>query len=621
MIIPLFSIGQQGKSSTVTAQSHTNVYAEISVDADKSNIAFYGTPGLVLFADFGDTPHRGAIAVGDFIYTVHRGTFWELNNAGVRVNRGSLSTTSGRVQMAFNGQQIAMVDGTNMYVYMTNRTAQTISGIVNTGTLATVTTASPHLRYTGETVTVTGATPSAFNGTFVITVTSPTTFTYTMLSNPGVAVPISTITRVTTTATLTTTAPHNRSTGDTITVSGATPAAYNGTFVITVTGASTFTYTMLSDPGGNATVVGSYVVVSSKATVVGSYSVVSSFVTVSSGLFENPADITFQDGYGIASFANSGQFQISSSYDFTTWDALDFATAESNPDNVIRVIADHGELVLSGSETTEFWGNSGALDFPYSNIRGSTIEFGCAAKYSLTKYDDSLIGLFKNRMGQVNVMQLVGHAVRKVSTNELDYIINNYDSLADATGYTYMLGGHPMYQINFPTEGKSWLYDGSTGLWTILESGLNGMRHRGEFLVDYLNKPRVFDYSNGRIYTMDADAYTDNGTPIKRQLRAKHFFKDFKRVTVQRLNLDFETGVGLNSGQGEDPQVMLRVSRDNGHTWGAELWRSIGRIGKYLTRVFWTRLGSSRDFVFEITVSDPVKFALPAASIEAEVTQ
>lgn len=69
---------------------------------------------------------------------------------------------------------------------------------------------------------------------------------------------ISSITNVTTTATVTTATNHGRSNGDTITVFGATPAAYNGTFVITVTGVTTFTYTMLSDPGGSATAVGQY---------------------------------------------------------------------------------------------------------------------------------------------------------------------------------------------------------------------------------------------------------------------------------------------------------------------------------------------------------------------------
>ena len=69
---------------------------------------------------------------------------------------------------------------------------------------------------------------------------------------------ISTITNSTTTATLTTAANHNLTTGVFVTVSGATPSAYNGTFSITVTSDTTFTYTMLTDPAGSATVVGSY---------------------------------------------------------------------------------------------------------------------------------------------------------------------------------------------------------------------------------------------------------------------------------------------------------------------------------------------------------------------------
>jgi hypothetical protein len=69
---------------------------------------------------------------------------------------------------------------------------------------------------------------------------------------------ISTITNVTTVATLTTATNHNLTTGTFVTVSGATPAAYNGTFSITVTTPTAFTYTMLTDPAGSATVVGSY---------------------------------------------------------------------------------------------------------------------------------------------------------------------------------------------------------------------------------------------------------------------------------------------------------------------------------------------------------------------------
>ena len=71
---------------------------------------------------------------------------------------------------------------------------------------------------------------------------------------------ISTITRVTTTATLTTATNHNLSTGTFVTVSGAVPVEYNGTFSITVVDAVSFTYTMLATPSGSASTVGSYLV-------------------------------------------------------------------------------------------------------------------------------------------------------------------------------------------------------------------------------------------------------------------------------------------------------------------------------------------------------------------------
>jgi hypothetical protein len=63
----------------------------------------------------------------------------------------------------------------------------------------------------------------------------------------------------TVTAILTTTSPHGLSTGDYITVSGATPAAYNSSYNITYINSTSFSYTMASNPGGNATVVGTYV--------------------------------------------------------------------------------------------------------------------------------------------------------------------------------------------------------------------------------------------------------------------------------------------------------------------------------------------------------------------------
>lgn len=462
-IVPLFGLGQKGKSATVTAQGHVNLYAEIQQDVDKARLVFYGTPGTTLRTSFGDTPVRGWIAVGDLFYAVHRGTLYSVNNAGTKTSRGTLNTTTGRVSMAYDGAVILIVDGTNGYTY----------------TIASTT-----------------------------------------------------------------------------------------------------------------------------------------FAQISDGDFPNGANTCdWLDGQFIVDDGSGDQFFISP--DGTNWDALDFATAESQPDGIVRVFSDNGEVLLFGETTTEPWGNVGGQDFPFQPIKGSIIEFGLAARWSLTKYNSGIAALMKNKNGQVQVMFIRGYTPQPISTQEMDSIINGYSSVSDATAYAYMLGGHPMYQINFPTPGESWLYDASTGMWSRLQYGLNGGRHRGEMALDYLNKTIIADYENGDIFNIDPDVYTDNGVAIASEITGKHFFNENRRVIVDELFIDMETGVGLASGQGSDPQAMLTVSRDGGRTFGNELWTTIGAVGAYTARVVWRRLGLARDWVFRVRITDPVKRVITFAALRA----
>jgi len=87
-------------------------------------------------------------------------------------------------------------------------------------------------------------------------------------------------------------------------------------------------------------------------------------------------------------------------------------------------------------------------------------------------------------------------------------------------------------------------------------------------------------------------------------------------VRISLLYLDMETGVGLQTGQGSNPMIMLQSSKDNGRTWSAERWTSLGAVGTYLTRVLWRRFGSARDYVFKIRMSDPVKFVITDGAIK-----
>ena len=98
----------------------------------------------------------------------------------------NMTNTAGHFLVACNGSDPTMIyDGTQWFKVATTTTAATISTITKSGTTATLTTATAHGLITGNRVTISGASSSEYNGTFVITRTGANTFTYTMLTTPA----------------------------------------------------------------------------------------------------------------------------------------------------------------------------------------------------------------------------------------------------------------------------------------------------------------------------------------------------------------------------------------------------------------------------------------------------
>ena len=328
------------------------------------------------------------------------------------------------------------------------------------------------------------------------------------------------------------------------------------------------------------------------------------FVQVSSGDFPNGASTsTWHDGYTIVETAN--EFAISALDDPTTWDAIARAAAESNPDDLVRVFADRGYILLFGEKNTELWGNIGSADFPYQRVGGGIIERGLAARWSVQKFRDGVIGLFKNGEGDVEVGMVQGGGYQKISTPDIDTIFNRYRAPSDAEGLVYRHSGHSFYQINFSLEGKSWVYDADSSLWSELKT--NGGRHIAALSESYLGRTMVASYSDGLIYRFDASVYTDAGMMIEREIIGKHIFQE-EYFTINRLWVDVDTGVGLATGQGSNPTLMLRVSKDGGKSYGEELTTTLGAVGEYQTRAAWRRLGRGRSFTFKLRYTDPTKF-------------
>jgi hypothetical protein len=322
------------------------------------------------------------------------------------------------------------------------------------------------------------------------------------------------------------------------------------------------------------------------------------------------------DSTFIAEQPDSQRFQVSAVGDALTWSAIDFASAEALPDNIVALIGFNRQLYILGAETFQVFWNSGDGTRPFVPVEGAIAEIGCAAPYSAAKEESGVYWLGLDKRGGPRIYKAQGANVAAISTPPLDIALRGY-TLTDASGYTFRADGHIYYVLTFPTDDTTWLYDASTQAWhEFKEWSDTWHRHRSNCAIYAHGRQLIGDFENGRIYELSAEVYANDGQPL-RALRASAHVSDDQRVMIPgSIEVITEPGVGLNTGQGEDPQMMLRVSKDGGFTWGNEMSRTMGRQGMYRNRVRFNRpCGAARDLVFEVSITDPVKRVIVGAVI------
>lgn len=381
--------------------------------------------------------------------------------------------------------------------------------------------------------------------------------------------------------------------GTLTTSSGPVSMADNGTEVLIVDGTNGYAWNMTTD----------------------------TFQQIADPDFFAADQVVYIDGYFICNKKGSQFFFISGINDIT-FDALDIGAAEGFPDSIIGLVVLQQKLYLFGTQSGEVFYNAGDALFPFIRIPGQIIDIGCSATFSIAKIGETVFFLGGDATGTGIVYAIQGSMPKRVSTFSIEQEIRKLtqNQISRATSYTYQQGGHQFYCLNIPGLTSTWVYDLSTQFWHERQYlslwGLERDLAECHNLSFGLNT--VGDWASGNIYELDRDSYSDNGISVVRERTSPHFSQGLKFVRHSSFQLDMETGVGLNTGQGIDPQVMLQWSDDGGHSWSNEYWVSAGAIGKTRTRVKWRRLGISRDRVYRVRISDPVKVVLLGVEIEAE---
>lgn len=314
-------------------------------------------------------------------------------------------------------------------------------------------------------------------------------------------------------------------------------------------------------------------------------------MSIEAGWF--PADtVAYMDGYFIFNRTGSGQFFISKLYS-TEIDPIDWATAESAPDDTVGVIVTSRQLWIAGERTLESWYDSGDPDFPFTRVSGAVSDIGCANHQTLAKIRTSILFVgIDNKVYMTN-----GYTPVPVSTPSIELkLINSDRSLLSA--FTYTENGSWFYVLTID-DNRTVVYDPDTAQWHDRASGTQGKWQIGGAINKYSDGSAI-GYSGKDFHTISINNLTENGATIRREAVTLPINKTVNRIRIHEIQLDIEGGYETEAN------VILQLSKDSGKTWENNNYATTGAIGEYRRRVKWLRLGQTRDAIIRIVITDAI---------------
>ena len=279
----------------------------------------------------------------------------------------------------------------------------------------------------------------------------------------------------------------------------------------------------------------------------------------------------------------------------TTFDPLDIASNESDPDYNQAIISDHAELIMAGDVSIEIFYNSGDAELPWTRSQSARIEKGVRGQMS--KLDNTVFFVGNDGV----VYRLDGHNPVRISDHALEQKIG---ARSPSKSFAYYWNGHPFYALTFAGCGTI-VYDVAANRW-------HNRKTWGSDIWLANNALHAFDKvilgtRNGLQY-LDDEVCTENGLTIEKSFPSSMLNDDGNLRKISYLEILGDWGHGVESGI--DPQVMMRYSDDGGYTWSNERWASVGKVGLYKNRARFTRLGQARERMFEMTCVNDIRFTV-----------
>ena len=334
-----------------------------------------------------------------------------------------------------------------------------------------------------------------------------------------------------------------------------------------------------------------------------------------------PLTVSFIASYFVC-VTDNDKVIISAQNDGVNWNALDFISADADPDPLVNTIGFLNQSFIFGTNTAQVAVPIATSGVPLQIQAGFELSKGCSAPHSLIRANDTIMWVGGGVNESPAIWQLAGSAAVKISTTAIDTLLQGFTDaeIADIFSLSYAQKG--AYFVNFYLPTTCLSYNTITGRWNEIQSDIESTsgiiqttRSRVNSLVTAYSRVLVADFIDGRIGEMNPDIYSEYDREIKRTVVTQPFANQGNAMTVPTLELTMEAGVGNEDVV--DPQIRMSRSKD-AKTFTGERFRAIGKVGEYNRRTIWRRNGRVGRFeLFKFVLSDKVKPVI--IKLEAEI--
>ena len=493
----------QDRAHVYDAQETINFYLETdptNMGKNQQPVVFISTPGLRFLQTIGTGPIRATYTVSNqlvteqYCYVVSGNEIYQLSGglSTPTLLTGNLTTSTGPISVTDNGQQVVFVDGQNGYFVDIGVTGW-IASVPNYSGVGNGTITTPivnQLTATAESWLVTAISASVF------TVVGSKTGA---LANATAGILYT-----------------NAQFSFTISV-GSTPYSAGDEYNFTVSSGGSIN--IISDP----------------------FYYPSSFVS-------------FQDSVLIFTQTGTNHFFVTNPDEVTFYE-FNQGSKAGNSDLLVAAVSVSRQLYLLGVNTTEIWWNTGSSTVPnvlvsqtFARQDGRFSQIGCAAAASIAIIGEQFCWLGSNAQGNGIVYTLEGSLPKRISTHAVEFSIQNTSgNISESTGFAYQQEGHYFYCLQVPGLDCTWVYDMVTEQWHKRASWVNGVQ--SQWIANthcLLNDIHICgDSSNGNLYQLDLDCYTDNGETRYYIRQTPHVAANLNNIFYKLLEIDFQFGVGV----------------------------------------------------------------------------